>query len=115
MNADIEAAKHDWFKTASLGEEKLNGFRLYRAFGPSSTGKTVYGRALFRLDIMDTELVPQLTLVRLPEQWAQRMAKISRWHQTVGDRAACSARVNELLNYIANFAQMYPDLKLDCT
>ncbi len=114
LKAEIAAAKGDWAKAISLGEEAMDGFRLQGAYGPGSTGKTLYGTGIFRLGIMKVELVPQLTLIHLPAPWPQRMVRLGSWYQKAGDPANCRAKTDELLGYVPDFFKRFPDMELDC-
>jgi O-antigen ligase len=114
LDAEIAASKEEWSSAILLGEEALDGFRLQGAYGPGSKGQTLYGTGIFRRQIMDVELVPQLTLIRFPDPWPQRMVKLADWYQKVGDPSGCKATMDELLQNLPHFWQHFPELELDC-
>ena len=114
LRAEVMASSENWSEAIALGEEALDGFRLQGAYGPGGAGKTLYGTGIFRRNMMEVELVPQLTLIRLPEPWPERMLKLASWYKVVQDLTGCEATMDELLQKIPDFWQRYPDQELDC-
>jgi putative inorganic carbon (HCO3(-)) transporter len=115
LNAEIAAASENWPEAISLGEEALDGFRLQGTYGPGSVGKTLYGTGVFHLRMMEVELIPQLTLIYLPDPWPQRMLKLAKWYTMNEDLLNCNSTLDELLQYIPDFAERHSELQLDCT
>jgi tetratricopeptide (TPR) repeat protein len=114
LKAEIAASKEDWSRAISLAEEALDGFRYQGAYGPGGAGETLYGTMIFRRQIMEVELVPQLTLIHLPDPWPQRMVKLGSWYKEAGDLPGCRATMDELLQEIPNLRHRFPELDLYC-
>jgi O-antigen ligase/Tfp pilus assembly protein PilF len=115
LNAEIAASKEEWSNAISLGENALDGFRFQGAYGPGGAGQTLYGTGIFRRSMMDVELVPQLTLIRLPDPWDKRMVRLAGWYQKVNDSGNCTATMDELLQNLPDFWGRFPELELDCS
>ena len=112
LRAEFAASRGDWETALSLGVETLEGYRLQGAYGPGSAGKTQYGKGVFRRSIMEVELVPQLSIIQLPEPWMQRTVKLYEWYLEVGDLDGCEAIFDELIDNFSDFTERYPEL--DC-
>ena len=115
LNAELAAAKENWVEAVTLGEEALNGFLLQGAYGPGSASKTLYGTGIFRRQIMEVELVPQLTLIYLPDPWPERMAKLASWHQGKVDIWGCEQIFEELRDNIPDSLQQIPETLSSCS
>ena len=99
LEAELAAWREDWHNAVVLGEKAVNGYWVQGAYGPGGAGMSLYGPGIFRRDTIMLDLVPQLTVLRLPGPWEVRMLQLSEWHHLAGDADKCRVVYGELTEY----------------
>ncbi len=103
--AEVAAAQGDHERAAALGETVWNGLRAQSAHGPGTFGDVSYGAFLFRRETMWMNLVPQLTLPPLTDEWAARLVRLGDWYGVLGETTKAEEIYSEVLTAVPDSAE----------
>ncbi len=79
LKAEVFAARGDYQKAITIGEQAIQNFLSYGVYGPGSFGFLYYAPRMFRLPAIAMEIVPQMVDVPVPEKWMERQNRLQYW------------------------------------
>ncbi len=101
--AEQAAASGELDQAVALGQQALDDYRRQGVYGPGSYGKLMYAPLMFRRPEMALELVPQMTVITLPDRWGEHMHQLSVWYTALGEADKAQALEKELRIVIPDF------------
>lgn len=106
VEAEWYAARGDYSNAVKLAESSFDGFRKQGLYGAGSYGKSVYSALMFRRPALAIDLTPQMTIIKITDEWGRRMMKLVSWYEQMGDEEKARARYEELLREIPDFSMI---------
>jgi O-antigen ligase len=87
LKVELEAAKQDYEKSTTHGQQIIEAATDYGIFGPATPGSKIYNMFMFRRPAVEIDLVPQMEVIAWPDKWGQRALKLADWMELNGDQA----------------------------
>lgn len=100
----VVANKGEAAEAAHLGDETIQRFMQQGIYGPGTFGQLMYDQLVFRRPAMVMEVVPQMTMIVLPDAWGERMWQTAEWYRQSGDSVRADALIKKLHEYIPDFS-----------
>ncbi len=105
LKAEIAASREEWETALALGEQALEGFRFQSVLGPGTFGTTAYGPHIFRQEVMDADLTPQLLAAPFTDRWVQRLVRLGDWYAGTGNPSQAERLYRETLTFAPDNAE----------
>jgi len=99
LKAESAALSNDMDAAIQYGSQAVDAWIYQGALGVGTYGTMPYAQYMFRRQAMAMELVPQLTLLPMPEVWVERTEKLIEWCDEAGK--------NELTENYQNTVDQY--------
>ncbi len=103
QEAGLAAAQGDLGSAVHWGEQALDGTLRQGIYGPGSYGQVNYAADVFGVPAVSPDLVPQLTIISLPDAWGRRMAQLIAWNRKLGN-------IEQAQELEAQLQRLNPDL-----
>ncbi len=68
------------------GKAAYTLYTNYGVFGPGTFGVLQYGPRIFRMKAIALEIIPQMTIIPIPENWKERSNLIQIWESELNNR-----------------------------
>ena len=101
--AELAAIEGDVAEASHIGEETIQHFIQQGIYGPGTFGKLMYDQLVFRRPAMVMEVVPQMSMIILPDEWGERMWQTAEWYRQSGDSSRADELIGQLQEYIPDF------------
>ncbi len=80
FEAELAARTGDFGRAAKTGDDVLHQFVQQGIYGYGSFGTLMYDQLVFRRPAMVMEVVPQMTMIKLPDEWGDRFQQTAEWY-----------------------------------
>lgn len=104
--AEFAAGQGDYALAAKLGDEAIHRFLWQGAYGPGTLGQIKYNQFVFRSPAMVMEVVPQMTMILLPDGWGDHLRQTAEWYQQSGEAERAEQLRQELKTFIPDSVDM---------
>ncbi|MCC6148058.1 MAG: tetratricopeptide repeat protein [Anaerolineaceae bacterium] len=103
LRAVLAAGKGNYQEAVNQGEDALNGIRHQGIYGPGSFGKSMYTALMFRRISMAMEWVPQIRLIKITDNWGDRLYQLANWYEKIGEIERSEQCMRELKAAIPDY------------
>ena len=101
--AELAASKGEFLVAARAGDEIIHQFMQQGIYGYGSFGTLIYDQVVFRCPAMVMEVVPQMTMITLPDVWGERFEQTADWYDAAGNASRADELMEELGAYIPDY------------
>ena len=101
--AELAARDGDFGQAAKTGDDVLHQFTMQGVYGYGSFGTLMYDQLVFRRPAMVMEVVPQMTMIKLPDEWGERLQQTAEWYDESGNPTRADELREELKRLIPDF------------
>jgi O-antigen ligase/tetratricopeptide (TPR) repeat protein len=98
--AELAASKGEFLVAAGSGDDIIHQYMQQGIYGYGSFGTLMYDQLVFRRPAMVMEVVPQMVMIPLPDDWGIRMEQTAEWYRKAGDSVRADELIRELGEYI---------------
>jgi tetratricopeptide (TPR) repeat protein/O-antigen ligase len=78
-SVELAAARGEYAKAISLGQQALDGYAMQGVRGPGSFGVLTYASVMFRRPAMAVEIAPQVINIAMTKKWKTRADQLIIW------------------------------------
>lgn len=110
--AELAARRGDYGEAARLGDEALQRFMQQGVYGPGTFGTLMYDQLVFRRPVIMMEVVPQIEMIVLPDEWGVRLQQTAVWYEKSGNSDRAQALKKILHEQIPDYAEIL-DRRID--
>ncbi|MDX9864966.1 MAG: O-antigen ligase family protein [Anaerolineaceae bacterium] len=103
--AELAASQGEFLTAAKNGEEIIDQLMQQGIYGYGSFGTLMYDQLVFRRPAMVMEVVPQMTMITLPDEWGERLQQVALWYREAGE----NNRADELMETLGVYIPDYRD------
>ena len=86
LKAELLARNGDISGAAASGEQILKSRQGYYLFGPGTSGNIPYAIYMFRRPAIPVDVVPQLEVITMTDQWGKRALQMASWFELSGKK-----------------------------
>lgn len=101
--AELAASKEEVALAANLGDETVHRFLQQGVYGPGTFGQLMYDQLVFRRPAIVMEVVPQMTMIMLPDVWGDRMHQTAEWYRQLGSTERAEDLMQELRGHLPDY------------
>jgi tetratricopeptide (TPR) repeat protein len=98
--AALVAGRGDYAQAAVQGDAAVDNYLLQSALGPGTFGGAAYGQVFFRQSTMAVDLVPQLAILPLTDNWAARLVQVGDWYAAAGELDKATTIYQQVLSLV---------------
>lgn len=104
--AEAAADLGDFQTAAKTGDEVIHQFMQQGIYGYGTFGTLMYDQLVFRRPAMVMEVVPQMTMITLPDEWGMHLQQTAEWYGEAGDLVRKNVLLKELEEYIPDHSSV---------
>ena len=102
-DAEVTAGNEDFLLAAKTGDDVIHQFMQQGIYDYGSFGTLMYDQLVFRRPAMVMEVVPQMTMITLPDEWGERLQQTAEWYREAGEDVRAEELMEALGEYIPDY------------